>query len=249
MPVNDSNDAIPTMAQQFETTHWSVVLRASRDGAAQASALEELCRNYWRPLYAYVRRRGHTFEDAQDLTQGFFERLLEKGWLEEVDPNRARFRSFLLTMISRYMANEYHRSTAEKRGGKQIHFSIHDETLEGQLVSEAPLSTPEQDFDRRWALTVLNRAMEQLKDEQRQADKLRMFQRISPFLSQDVAAGDYAQAAGELKVSPGAVAVAVHRMRHRYRELVRREVSQTLSDPNETDIELKHLFESLKAAG
>lgn len=230
----------------FATTHWSVVLRAARDDKAQLAALEELCKNYWRPIYAYIRRRGSTPEEAQDLTQSFFERLLEKNWLADVDPQRARFRSFLLTMVSRFIANEYHRAHTQKRGGKAFHFSIQDPDLENQLVASPGAGSPEQDFDRHWALTVLERALKRLRIEAAESGKAAHFDLISPYLSQEAGAGDYARLAAELKISAGAVAVSVHRLRHRYRELVRSEIGETLAHQADTDIEMNHLMAALR---
>lgn len=232
---------------QFATTHWSMVVRASRPGESQSAALEDLCRHYWRPVYAFVRRRGHSPEEAQDLTQGFFERLLEKNWLAQVDPDRARFRSFLLTMVTRYVTNEFHRSHAQKRGGGVWTFSIHDEDLEHQLMADQSRFSPEQLFDRRWALTVLERAIQRLHEEAVQAGKESQFQALNPFLSQDADPGDYPALARKLSMSPGTVAVAVHRLRHRYRELVRAEIGETLARPADTEIELQHLFAALRS--
>ena len=233
-------------AEQFATTHWSVVLRASKDCAAQEEALEELCKNYWKPLYGYVRRKGHTQEEAQDLTQGFFERLLEKSWLSDVDPHRARFRSFLLMMITRYMSNEFHRGQTQKRGGRQFHLPIHLDGLEDQIPSNEGAFSPEQEFDRRWALTLLDRALGRLRSESSEAGRIALFQQLCPFLSAEAEPGDYLRLAQALQMSPGGVGVAVHRLRHRYRELVRAEVMETLSDPQDTDQEMEHLFAALR---
>ncbi|MBL9170082.1 MAG: sigma-70 family RNA polymerase sigma factor [Verrucomicrobiales bacterium] len=230
----------------FATTHWSVVLRAARDDQAQMAALEELCRNYWRPIYTYVRRRGSSPEEAQDLTQSFFERLLEKNWLADVDPERARFRSFLLTMVSRFITNEYHRAHSQKRGGKAFHFSIQDPELENQLVASPGAGSPEQDFDRHWALTVLERALQRLKTEAAESGKQTHFVHLSPYLSQEAEPGDYARLATQLKMSAGTVAVSVHRLRHRYRELVRSEIGETLSHQADTDLEMNHLMAALR---
>jgi RNA polymerase sigma-70 factor (ECF subfamily) len=230
----------------FATTHWSVVLRAGRDDQSQLAALEELCKNYWRPIYAYVRRRGSTPEEAQDLTQSFFEKLLEKNWLADVDPQRARFRSFLLTMVSRFIVNEYHRTHTQKRGGKAFHFSVQDPELENQLVASPSAGSPEQDFDRHWAMTLLDRALKRLRAEAEESGKAAQFDLLSPHLSQEAEAGDYARLATQLKMSSGAVAVSVHRLRHRYRELVRAEIAETLTDQADTDLEMNHLMAALR---
>lgn len=232
--------------EHFATTHWSVVLRASMDGEAQAAALEELCRNYWQPLFGYVRRKGHTQEEAQDLTQGFFERLLEKSWLSDVDPTRARFRSFLLTMITRYLANEFHRGQTQKRGGSRPHLALHVDGLEDQIPSGETGFSPEQEFDRRWAITLLDRAMVRLRRESMEGGKTALFEHLSPFLSAEAEPGDYLRLSQSLQMSAGGIGVAVHRLRHRYRELVRSEVMDTLSDPQDADQEMEHLFAALR---
>ncbi len=245
MSESEANPGSPAAPQDFATTHWSVVLRASRDGTAQAAALEELCVHYWRPIYAFIRRRGNPPEEAQDLTQGFFERFLEKSWLADVDPGRARFRAFLLTMVTRFLATEFRRGQALKRGGGQFHFSVHDPALEDELSSTSSQFSPEEEFDRRWALTVLGRGMERLKAECLSEPKRTQFEKLSPFLSQEPAAGVYSTLATELKMSASALAVAVHRLRQRYRELVRLEISETLANPADTDTELKHLLDAM----
>lgn len=246
MSESDDRKGPADAPADFATTHWSVVLRAARDDKAQLAALEELCRNYWRPIYTYVRRRGSNPEEAQDLTQSFFERLLEKNWLADVDPERARFRSFLLTMVSRFITNEYHRTHTQKRGGKAFHFSIQDPDLENQLVANPGAGSPEQDFDRHWAMTVLERALKRLRAEAAESGKAHQFNQISPFLSQEAESGDYARLAAQLSMSAGAVAVSVHRLRHRYRELVRAEIGETLAHQADTDLEMNHLMAALR---
>lgn len=246
MCAAESNPGHPGASPEFATTHWSVVLKAARDDEAQLAALEELCRNYWRPIYAYIRRRGHQPEAAQDLTQGFFERLLEKNWLADIDPDRARFRSFLLTMVSRFLANEYYRTQTLKRGGGALHFSIQDQELENQLVASTTSGSPEEDFDRQWAMTVLERALKRLRAESVEAGKQAFFDHLSPYLSQEASSGDYAQLGQKLGISVGAVAVSVHRLRHRYRELVRAEIAETLTNQADTDQEMNHLMAALR---
>jgi RNA polymerase sigma factor (sigma-70 family) len=233
---------------QFATTHWSAVVSAGRaDSPQSAEALTQLCQAYWFPLYAYVRRRGNAPEDAQDLTQAFFERLIEKNWLADIEPTGGRFRSFLLTAMNRFLANEYDRNRAAKRGGGQPLVSLDTQEAEHRYTLEAATEeTPERIFERRWALEVLDHALAQLQIELTRAGKARNFDRLQPFLSQEPATGDYAAAAAELGVTSGAIGVAVHRLRHRYRELVRAEIAATLADPTAVDLELQHLFAALR---
>ena len=234
---------------QFTTTHWTVVLAAGgSDPAQQAAALEELCRSYWYPLYAYVRRRGNGPEDAQDLTQEFFARLLEKQWLDGVQKNGSRFRSFLLSALNGFLANEYDRASAVKRGGGRQILSL-DAELAEQRYSLEPVTneTPEKIFDRRWALTVLDRALARLKEETAASGKAPQFELLSPFLSREPAVGEYAAISTELAVSSGAVGVSVHRLRQRYRELVRTEISETVAEPAQVDAEMRDLFAALRS--
>lgn len=235
--------------QWFASTHWSVVLAASEsDPARQAAALEQLCRTYWYPLYAYIRRRGNGPEDAQDLTQEFFARLLEKQWLEGIEKNGSRFRSFLLNALNGFLANQYDRATAAKRGGGQQILSLDAEQAEHRYRLEpATNETPEKIFDRRWALTVLDRALTRVKDETAATGKARQFELFNPFLSREPGPGEYATVAAELGVSAGAVGVSVHRLRQRYREMVRAEIADTVADPAQVDAEMRELFCALRA--
>jgi RNA polymerase sigma factor (sigma-70 family) len=232
---------------QFTTTHWTVVLAAGgATPAAQTAALEQLCRTYWYPLYSYLRRRGNGPEDAQDLTQEFFARLLEKQWLEGVEKNGSRFRSFLLSALNAFLANEHDRATALKRGGGQKIFSLDAEQPERRYLQEpATNETPEKIFDQRWALTVLDHALARLKDETTAAGKAR-FDLLNPFLSREAVEGEYAAVAATLGVSAGAVGVSVHRLRQRYRECVRAEIADTLSDSSQVDMEMSVLFDALR---
>ncbi len=241
------SDQIP-VAGQFTTTHWTVVLAAARsDPQKQAAALEQLCRAYWYPLYSYIRRRGNNPEEAQDLTQEFFARLLEKHWLAGVEKNGSRFRSFLLTALNGFLANEYDRATAAKRGGGRPVFSLDAEQAEHRYVLEPSTNeTPERIFDRRWALTVLDQALARLRAETLATGRTRHFELMNPFLSREPAAGEYAGVAAELGVSAGAVAVSVHRLRQRYRELVRAEIADTVADPRQIDPEMDELFAALR---
>jgi RNA polymerase sigma-70 factor (ECF subfamily) len=243
-----NKDIAGTRAGVFATTHWSVVLAAGQIGSeAQASALEQLCRTYWYPVYAFVRRRGQNPDDAQDLTQEFFLRLIEKNWLSSVAPEGAKFRSFLLTMVKAFLANAYDRSQAAKRGGGRIIVPLDPQEAEQRFSHEpATLETPESIFERRWALAVLEEALNRLRQAAGAADKLRHFQQLQPFLSREPDAGEYRALAEQLNLSTGAVSVAVHRLRQRYREMLHATVSDTLADPTQVEEELRHVFAALR---
>jgi RNA polymerase sigma factor (sigma-70 family) len=229
----------------FVTTQWSVIVAAGQPGSvSQDEALAVLCRSYWLPVYAYIRRRGHKPEDAQDLTQEFFARLLAKEWLAGIEPRVSRFRSFLLTAVSRFLANEYDRATAAKRGGGALVLNLE----EAELLYRhewAASESPEQAYDRRWALSVLNQGLARLREETATAGKTRQFEKLSPFLSCEAESGEYASLANELGMSSGAVGVAVYRLRQRYRELVRLEIASTLIDSDQVEEEMRHLLAAL----
>jgi RNA polymerase sigma-70 factor (ECF subfamily) len=194
-----------------------------------------------------VRQRGHGPEDAQDLTQEFLARLVHNNWLANLDPHTGRFRSFLLTVLHRFLINEYDRSRAAKRGGGKTFISLDQTEAEGRLALEtATDESPEKIFDRRWALALLDRALMRLRVETYEAGKSRQFELLSPFLSRDARSGDYSTISAELGLSAGAVGVAVHRLRQRYREIVREEVKRTVADAAEAEAEMLHLFASLR---
>jgi RNA polymerase sigma factor (sigma-70 family) len=230
----------------FATTHWSVVLAASHADAPQhTEALEKLCRAYWFPVYAYIRRRGHLPEDAQDLTQEFFSRLLAKEWLAGIEPGPSRFRSFLLTVAGRFLANEYDRATALKRGGGAVPVELAD--AERRFGADLALpETPGNAYDQHWALTVLDGALNCLRAEATANQRLRHLELLSPFLSREPVDGEYEVVAAQLNMAKGAVGVAVHRLRRRYRELVRAIIADTVADPTEVDEELRYLLEVLR---
>jgi RNA polymerase sigma-70 factor (ECF subfamily) len=228
----------------FATTHWSLVL-AARDRASPQSrqALAELCAAYWYPLYAYVRRRGHDADQAQDLTQEFFARLLEKDYLRVVDRAKGKFRSFLLAALQHFLSNEYDRARARKRGGGRV-LSIDYLAAEDRYRLEpAHTLTPEKLFERRWALTLLDQVLVRLSAEWR--DKQNVFARLKVFLTGEEGAARYGQIAAELEMSEGAIKVAIHRLRKRYRELLRQEIERTLEAPDGTDDEIRELFAAL----
>lgn len=226
----------PTHRAVFATTRWSVVLAAGRgDDSAAAAALESLCRHYWYPLYAYVRRRGHAPHDAQDLTQAFFARLLEKNWLAGLEPERGRFRSFLLTALQRFLANDYDRRTAQKRGGSAVPFSLDAVEAEGRFAVEPSLG-PDAMYDRRWAMTLLEQTLARL-----QAESPGDFEALKPWLTAGRGEVPYAGLAAQLQCSEGAARVALHRLRKRFRELFRAAVAETIADPADTDDELRQI--------
>jgi RNA polymerase sigma-70 factor (ECF subfamily) len=234
----------------FATTRWTVVLAAGQRDAPQAAvALEELCRTYWYPLYAYVRRQGHSREDAEDLTQGFFARLLEKNYLEGISSDKGKFRAFLLMALKRFLANEWDRDNRQKRGGGVAALSLdwQDADLRYQINPADNLS-PDKLYDRAWALTLLERVITRLRDESSAEGKSRHFEQLKPFLMAGKSERPYAQAAAALELTEGAARVAVHRLRRRYRELLREEITQTLSDPAQAGEEMQALFIALAEA-
>lgn len=233
--------------QAFHTTHWSVVLAAKdRSEPGAAEALERLCCTYWYPLYAHVRRQGHAPPDAEDLTQGFFARLLEKEWLRSADSERGRFRSFLLASLRHFLSNERDRERAQKRGGGRPILSLDGPGAEERLRSEpAGGCSPQAEFDRRWALTVLGSVLDRLEDEHERKGKAELFRHLRGLLAGGAAEGMHEAVARELGMAEGAVRVAAHRLRRRYRELLRREIAQTVASPEEVEDELQHLFSAL----
>ena len=232
---------------QFNTTHWSMVLLAGESQTPQAeAALDKLCRAYWHPLYAYVRRAGHDPHDAQDLTQEFFARLLEKKYLQLADRERGRFRSFLLKSLKHFLVNEWVRGRAQKRGGGQKVFSLDEEAAErAYLQQPADQLAPESLYDRRWAMTLLERAMERLGADYVAAGKGELFDHLKPLLLTEGSVDSYRQLAGPLGLSEGAVKVALHRLRQRFRDAVRVEIAQTVATPEEVDEELRCLMTAM----
>lgn len=231
-------------ADYFATTHWTVVLQAgARSTPESESALEQLCRSYWYPLYAYARRHGHSKEDAEDLTQGFFARFLKRNYLEGLSSEKGRFRAFLLTALKRYMANEFDYANRKKRGGGVAPLSLDWQDAENRyLIEPADHLSPDKLYDRAWALTLLERVIGQLREECVREGKAELFERLKPFLMIGKSAIPYPEAAADLKLSEGAVRLAVHRLRRRYRELLRQEIAQTLSNPEQVEEELGALF-------
>jgi RNA polymerase sigma factor (sigma-70 family) len=228
----------------FLTTHWSVVLSAQdKESPASRAALETLCRTYWFPLYAYVRRFGHNAHDAQDLTQGFFARVLEKDYLKTAARERGRFRTFLLVMLKRFLAGEWDRQHAQKRGGFTPLVSIDQELAESRFAAEpADSLQPDLVFDRQWAMTLLERTMSCLREEYVSTGRAKLFELLSGCIARDEGSLRYAEIAARLNLTEAAVKMAVHRLRARYRELLRAEIAGTVSSPEEVDEEIRHLF-------
>jgi len=228
----------------FATTRWTVVLAAGRGRTPQADlALEELCRTYWYPLYAYVRRHGHTRADAEDLTQSFFARFLARNYLEGLRSERGKFRAFLLAALKHFLANEWDRANRQKRSGGVTPLSLDWQSGDTRYqIDPADNLSPDKLYDRAWAVTLLERVITRLRDENAAAGKSRLFERLKPFLMVGKSAIPYAQAADALELTEGAVRVAVHRLRRRYRELLREEIGQTLSDPAQVEEEIRALF-------
>jgi RNA polymerase sigma factor (sigma-70 family) len=234
-------------AQWFATTHWSVVLTAGQGGSPNAeAALEKLCRAYWRPLYAYMRRRGYNFHDAQDLTQEFFARLLQQNALGSVDRHRGKFRSFLLASLNHFLANEYERASAAKRGSGKWLLSLDDQADEAAYSHKSDTNlSPEGVYEKRWAITVLEQAFARLRDESARAGRSQLFDQLKAFLADGTDGGDYKVLAAKLGMTANAVAVAVYRLRQKYREIVRDEVAQTVGSLDQIDEEVRHLFAAL----
>jgi len=224
-------------------THWSVVVAAGKtESPRAAAAMEELCHTYWYPLYAYVRRRGHAVEEAKDLTQEFFSRLIEKKWLSEADRSKGRFRTFLLTALNHFLANEWRRSHAAKRGGGKKIISLDDSAEVRYAQEPACHTTPEKIYDRRWAMSLFDRALGRLRQEYVAADKTCLYHHLKEFLSTEARDGEYERLGSELEMTPGAVAAAVHRLRQHYRQLVREEVAQTVETPADVGDEVRALL-------
>ncbi|OGV72757.1 MAG: RNA polymerase subunit sigma-24 [Lentisphaerae bacterium RIFOXYB12_FULL_65_16] len=237
------------MPRQFATTHWTVVLTAGRDDADATrahEALEQLCRTYWYPLYAFVRRQGHSAADAQDLTQAFFARFIAKHCLDAVDRSKGKFRSFLLASLSHFLANEWDKASAKKRGGDQVFIELDAHTAEDRYALEPTDNmTAERIFDRRWALTLLDTVFTRLRAEFAASGKAPLFDALKDTLTGEKTTARYAEIAATLGMTEGAVKVAVHRLRQRYRDLLRAEVANTVASTSDVDEELRHLFAAL----
>jgi DNA-directed RNA polymerase specialized sigma24 family protein len=239
-----NHEGAETGGQHFRTTAWSVVAQAGQSDSPQAmAALEKLCQSYWYPIYAELRRRGISPHDAQDLTQDFFACLLRRGSIAAADRSKGRFRSYLLGALKYFLADEYDKRRAEKRGGGQPIVSLDEDEAESRFRQEpAPGASPDQAFDRRWALALMDRAFHRLNQEHVESNKNALFQELKLYLGTETDAGGYAGPASRLGMTTSAIGVAVHRLRQRYRELIRLEAAETLASIADVDDELRHLF-------
>jgi RNA polymerase sigma-70 factor (ECF subfamily) len=231
----------------FNATRWTLVLSAARGTPAPqaAAAMTELCGIYWYPLYAFIRRRGHEAHEAEDLTQEFFARLLAKHFLAGVVPEKGKFRSFLLAAVNHFLANEYDRLQAQKRGGGQATIALDGQHADSRWQLEPSHDlTPERLFERRWALTVLEQVLARLEAELTAEGKAELFEALRPLLTGGGEA-THAELGVRLGMSPGAVKVAIHRLRRRYRRLLREEIAHTVADPAEIDDEIRYLLSCL----
>lgn len=229
---------------RFVTTRWTLVNAAGGPSDAVAgAALAELCQAYWPPLYAYLRRRGHDTDEAQDLTQGFFARLLERHDIRSAEPTRGRFRSFLLTALKRYVMNAHERGTSLKRGGHTHLLSLDfDDAERGGGIEPRTDDTPEHVFDRRWAAITLDRALRRLRDDCDREGKRALAEALLPYLTDAGGLPGYGAVAQQLGLSEGAVKVAVHRLRQRYGVALRLEIAETVLSPEEVEDELRELI-------
>lgn len=227
----------------FATTHWSVVRRARNlDAPEAASALERLCRTYWYPIYAHVRRRGYNPEDARDLTQEFFAQLLRAHIIDAADPNRGRFRSFLLGVLKHFLADARDHARAQKRGGGEPAISWELDVAEARLAGEpASDSSPDQLYDRRWAMTVLTDAANRLRNEYAATGRLALYDALKCYVADERDASSYGETAAALHTTESSVKSAIFRLRQRHHALIREEVAQTIEDPVEMEDELRHL--------
>jgi DNA-directed RNA polymerase specialized sigma24 family protein len=246
---SDSSTPPPASNAWFVTTHWSVVLSAQDPHCPRSrEALESLCRCYWYPLYSYARRAGQSPPDAEDLTQGFFARLLEKDYLKAAARDKGRFRTFLLVALKCYLANEWDRQHAQKRGGFAPVVPIDQELAESRFATEpAHHFSPDLLFDRQWAMTLLERTMTQLQQDYAASGRAELFEYLRTCLAKDESALPYAEIASRMKLTEAAVKMAVQRLRSRYREILQHEIAQTVSSLEEVEEEIRHLFSAFSS--
>ena len=246
-PENPADSTNGNRAEVFDTTHWSVVLQAGANDSPQAAeALARLCRAYWYPLYAYVRRQGQSIEDAQDLTQEFFTRLLERQSIRSADRNRGRFRTFLLTSLKHFLISEWKQANCAKRGGGRQIISLDAEETETRFRAEpADNRSPDKAFERRWAMVLLDRVLDHLQREFVAAGRGQVFEELKSSLIGHENESSYAEIGARLGMAEGNVKVTVHRLKRRYRELLRAEIARTVDDPGAIEAEMRDLFAAL----
>lgn len=234
------------MGQRFATTHWTLVIAAGHAASPDAErALAELCETYWFPVYAFIRRGGRNPDDAKDLTQSFFTRVLEKHYFAEARQDRGKFRSFLLTAVTHFLANEHDWHSAKKRGGGQHLLPLQFDDGEQTFLREpVDTITPERLYERRWSLAVIDAAMQRLRKEYEQSDRAELFGRLQPYLTGEEPAS-YAELAGELSSTEGALRVAVHRLRRQFASSLRAVVAETVQRPDDVEGELRHLLKAV----
>ena len=253
-PERDASSESPDDSKTrvvFATTRWSLVLAAGQSGDHTPSpALEALCRAYWYPVYAFLRRRGHQPADAEDLTQGFFAHLLSRGVIGRADPERGRFRSFLLACLNHHVIDEAGKARTQRRGGGQPGWSLDLAGADVRYESDVPHGeSADRLFDRQWALTTMERALDRLRRELEKDGRGREFEILHRFLVEPTDGGDYEKAAAGLGLSANAVGVAVHRLRRRFRDCVRTEVAETLAQPGDVEEEMRHLLHAIRGGG
>ncbi len=248
-PAERFDDGVKGAPGAFSTTHWSVVLKAGHDSSPDAAqALERLCRTYWYPLYVVVRRRGYSPEDAQDLTQEFFARFLEHKYVALADKSRGKFRTFLLRSLEHFLINEWNKATAVKRGGARQVIAWNEEDAENRyLLERADDAAPDKIFEKRWAMSLLNEVMGRLREEYSEPGRRQLFDSLKVSVWGEPTDTSYQEIGAKLGMAEGALKVAAHRLRQRYRELLRTEVARTVSSAAEVDEELRHLAAVLRS--
>jgi RNA polymerase sigma factor (sigma-70 family) len=242
LPTPGSSDAAG-----FAATRWTLVLTAAKGSASSsaADALAELCRTYWYPLYAYLRRRGHDPHDAEDLTQSFFAHLLAKQFLAKADREKGKFRAFLLASLKNFLADERDRATAQKRGGGRSAIPLDSLAAETRYRLEpADELTPDKLYEKQWAFSLLEQVLSRLRGEMTAEGKAALFEALRSVLT-GAQTSSYAAIAGELKMTEGAVKIAAHRLRRHYRELLREEIAHTVAGPEEVEDEIRYLLSCL----
>lgn len=241
-----STDSAHRRGRRFSTTQWTLVLEAGdKQSPHSRRALGILCERYWHPVYSYIHYRGYDRGETEDLTQGFFAQLLEKNYLKMADRERGRFRSFLLASLKNYLADQWHRAQAQKRGGEKSRFQLDFERAESHYREPAQETTPETLFEQQWAATLLGEVLDQLRDEAAQNGSAERFDHLQGFLTGDSTGTPHKQVAQELGISEEAVRVSIHRMRRRFGKLLRDQIALTVSEPGQVDNEIRFLFAAL----